>query len=255
MPDALIGHTGFVGGNLARQHRFDAFFNSRNIEELAGQRFDLLVCSGMPAAKWLANREPDKDRAALDRLLRSLTRARAERAVVISTVDVYPQPVEVDEDTPIDPAAQHPYGRHRLMLEEAAAAHFPRVLVVRLPALFGQGLRKNAVYDLLHDNEVHKIHADGSFQFYGLDHLWADIGKASEAGLQRVNFATEPVTIREVAREAFGMEFDNRPATPPARYDFRSRYAHLLGGQDGYLCGRDQVLEELRQFVARERAS
>jgi nucleoside-diphosphate-sugar epimerase len=253
MQDALIGHTGFVGGNLARQHPFAACFNSANVEEISGRHFGLLVCSAMPAAKWLANREPDKDRATLDRLTSCLRRARAERVVVVSTVDVYPSPLGVDEDTPIDPAAQNPYGRHRHLLELAAREHFPTVAVLRLPALFGPGLKKNAVFDLLHGNEVHKVHADGAFQFYNLDHLWADVQKSLANGLALLNVATEPLSVREVAREAFGMAFDNRPVAPPARYDMRSKHAALFGGRGGYLYGRDQVLKELKEFVDRER--
>lgn len=252
MPDALIGHTGFVGGNLARQHRYDAVFNSTNVEEIAGSTFDTLVVSGMPAAKWIANREPDADRATLDRLSKAVRSARAERVVVISTVDVYPNPIDVDEDTPIDPATQHAYGRHRLQLEREVADHFANVLVVRLPALFGPGLKKNAVYDLLHDNEVHKIHSGGVFQFYNLDRLWADIGRA--AGLSLVNFATEPFSVADMAREAFGRTFDNVLPNPPARYDFRSKHAAHFGGSGGYLYGRDQVMTELREYVERAKA-
>ncbi len=255
MPDALIGHTGFVGGNLLRQRPFDELYNSTNVEQIAGRSFGLLVVSALPAAKWLANRDPAGDRAALDRLTGCLRRTTAERVVVMSTVDVYPNPVGVDEDTPIDPAAQHPYGRHRLMLERVAAEHFPRVLVVRLPGLFGTGLKKNAVYDLLHDNEVHKIHSSGVFQFYNLDRLWRDVQTAEAAGLRLVNFATEPVSVRDVARAAFGRDFDNDPGPPPAGYDVRSKHAAAFGGRGGYLYPRDQVLAELRAFVERERGA
>ncbi len=254
MSDALIGHTGFVGGNLARQHRFDACFNSANVEDIAGRSFDTLVVSAMPAAKWIANREPDADRATLERLSAAVRSTTAERVVVVSTVDVYPVPIDVDEDSPIDVAAQHAYGRHRLRLEREIADHFANVLVVRLPALFGPGLKKNAVYDLLNDNEVHKIHSGGVFQFYNLDRLWTDIGRASDAGLLLVNFATEPFSVADMAREAFGREFDNVLPTPPARYDFRTKHAASFGGVGGYLYGRDQVMAELRAFVARERA-
>jgi nucleoside-diphosphate-sugar epimerase len=254
MADALIGHTGFVGSNLARQHEFQACFNTKNIAEIAGGRFDLLVCSGMPAVKWAANRQPWADRASLDRLLGNLRRAEAEQVVVISTVDVYPNPVEVDEDSPINPLAQEPYGKHRHMLEQAVRAHFPRVLILRLGGLFGTGLKKNAVYDLLHNNLVDKIDANGVFQFYSLDHLWADIQKALAEGLELLNVTTEPFSIRDMAKEAFGIDFNNHLPTPPARYDFRSKHAATWGGRDGYLYLREQVMSELRDFVAGERA-
>jgi nucleoside-diphosphate-sugar epimerase len=254
MSHALIGHTGFVGGNLAAQHRFNAWFNSHNIEAVHGQRFDLMVIAAMPAAKWVANGDPAGDRAVLDRLWGCLREAHATTVVVVSTVDVYPHPVGVDEDTAVDPDAQHPYGKHRLMLEQLAAAHFPEVLTVRLPALFGPGLKKNAVYDLLHDNEVHKVHANSVFQFYNLGHLWGHIQTALDAGLSLVNLATEPVSIREVAREAFGFEFANDPGTKPARYDVRTKHAGLFGGSGGYVETRAQVLAGLRAFVTAERA-
>ena len=62
MRAALIGHSGFVGSNLARQTRFDSTYNSSNIESIAGQEFDLLVCAGVRAEKWIANANPDADR-------------------------------------------------------------------------------------------------------------------------------------------------------------------------------------------------
>ncbi|MDB5312098.1 MAG: pyridine nucleotide transhydrogenase [Gemmataceae bacterium] len=253
MPNALIGHTGFVGGNLAAQYRFDTWFNSKNIEAVRGKRFGLLVVSAMPAAMWVANQDADADRGVLNRLWGCLSACRAETVVIVSTVAVYPTPVGVDEDTPIDPAAQTPYGRHRLQLEQLAAEHFPRVLSVRLPGLYGPGLKKNAVYDLLHDHEVHKIPADAVYQFYNLNRLSRDVQTALAAGLSLVNLATEPVSVREVAREAFGVEFLNDPGVPPPRYDVRTNHAAAFGGHDGYLETRGQVLAGLKAFVAAER--
>ena len=52
MSSAIIGNTGFVGSNLIRQRHFDAFYNSKNIET---KSFDLVICAGVPAVKWLAN--------------------------------------------------------------------------------------------------------------------------------------------------------------------------------------------------------
>lgn len=253
MVDAIIGHTGFVGGNIAAQRRFGAWFNSKNIEAIRGQQFGLLVVSAMPAAKWLANRDPVADRAVLERLWDNLAHCRAEEAIIVSTVDVYPTPIGVDEDTFIEPTYQHTYGKHRLELERRAEEHFTKMLAVRLPALYGPGLKKNAVYDLLHGNETHKIPTEGSFQFYNLDRIWQDMETARAAGLALVNFATEPVTMRDVARQAFGFDFANPPQGMPPRYDMRTKHAALFGGQSGYLESRDEVLAGLRAFVAAER--
>jgi nucleoside-diphosphate-sugar epimerase len=254
MTSALIGHTGFVGANLARQFQFDAFFNSKNIEQIAGRSFDLLVVSAMPAAMWIANRDPEADRAVLDRLAGCLVQARAERVAIMSTIAVYPAPIDVDEDSPIDRAAQTTYGRHRFMLEQIIADHFPYTLAARLPNLFGAGLKKNVVFDLLHNNEIHKINSAGVYQYYNLDHLWADVSTALAAQLRVVNFSTEPVSVSEMAREAFDLDFTNDPGGSPARFNMLSKHARLFGGSDGYLYTRRQVLDELRAFVQHERA-
>ena len=254
MRSALIGYTGFIGGNLARQFDFDSLYNSKNIEDIAGRSYDVIICAGTPGAKWLANRDSDGDRAAIDRLFGALRMAEAGRVVYISTIDVYPSALGVDEDTPIEVTHDsQPYGKHRLMLEKAICERFDDCLIVRLPAMFGPGLKKNAIYDLLHNHETHKIHADGIFQFYNVNNLWGDLEVARSAELKLVNFATEPVGIRAIAEHAFGIEFTNDNGSPPARYDMRSVHAAIFGGHDGYLYDRKQILDQLRDYVQVER--
>lgn len=95
--DALIGHSGFVGTTLLRQRRFDACFRSTDIERIRGQRFDTIVCAGIRATKWQANREPDADRLAIQALQAALDDVQCRRFVLISTVDVFERPLGVDE--------------------------------------------------------------------------------------------------------------------------------------------------------------
>lgn len=253
MANALIGSTGFVGGNLLRQTSFEGLYNSKNIESIAGKTYDLVVCAGAPAEKWKANRDPDADRASIGRLTSALEQVNAGQMVLISSADVYPRPVEVDEASEIDAGRAQPYGRHRYGLEVFVSARF-NTLVARLPGLYGQGIKKNIVYDFLHQNRLEAIHAGGVFQFYGLDRLWKDVQTALAAGLRLVNLVTQPVSVAEVAKAAFGVDFDNRPeGMEPARYDIRTRFAETFGGQGGYLETKEQVLAGLAAFVKRQR--
>lgn len=253
MTAALIGHTGFVGGNLQRQTRFDAFFNSKNIETIAGRRFDLLVCAGAPAEKWKANQNPEADRENLQRLQRALESVQALRVVLISTVDVYPVPSRVDESVVPDLKGAMPYGLHRRELELFFEERF-RALIIRMPGLFGVGLKKNVIYDLLHHNRLEAIHADGQFQYYALDRLWNDIQVALKEGWRTLHLTSEPVQVHEVAQVAFGVEFENRRAPLPTAYDVRSRYAKRLGGGPAYLRSKTQILNDIRAFVRRQTA-
>jgi nucleoside-diphosphate-sugar epimerase len=243
---ALIGYTGFVGGNLLRERPFAGRYNSSNIEAIAGMQYDLIVCAGAPAAKWKANQEPLADHACVGRLMAALERVKPLRFVLISTVDVYGQVDGVDEDCP--PSGATPYGRHRLELEQFVRDRFP-ALVVRLPALFGPGLKKNAIYDLMNDNLIHKIDSRSVFQFYNVRRLWRDIRLASGARLSLIHLAPEPVSMADVARRAFGREWVNHLPGRPPNYDLRTKHAALFGGTGGYICHKTSVLAELAEFV------
>ncbi|MEA1650312.1 hypothetical protein UAJ10_14980 [Nitrospirillum sp. BR 11164] len=147
MPDGLIGHTGFVGTNLVAAHTFTGLFNSKNIAELDGKRFDVLVCSAAPATMWAANKDPEGDLQNIRRLLSHIESARAEHFVLISTIAVLANPVGLDESTNHFETSKA-YGRNRRVLEEACAALFQRCHILRLPALFGPGLKKNFLFDI-----------------------------------------------------------------------------------------------------------
>jgi len=253
MANALVGYTGFVGSNLLRQAPFEGRYNSKNVEAIAGQTYDLVVVAGAPAEKWKANRNPEADGKAIGRLTAALEQVNAAQVVLISTVDVYPEPVEVDEGAEIDSEKATPFGRHRFGLEVFLAARF-NTLVLRLPVLYGPGLKKNVLFDLLHEHNLEVVHADSVYQFYGLDRLWADVQAALAARLRVVNLVTEPASVREVAKEAFGMELENRPKeTHPAKYDVRSRFAEQLGGKDGYLLEKAQALADIADFVRKQK--
>lgn len=147
--DALIGHTGFVGGTLDRQHSFSAKFNSANIDTISGQSFDTVVCAAAPGSMLTANRQPERDRAAIEALTERLDRVRARRFVLISSIAVLADFAGGQDEGTQAFQEDLAYGRHRRLLEAFCESRFDDCLVVRLPALFGPGLRKNFVFDLL----------------------------------------------------------------------------------------------------------
>ena len=72
MKDALIGYSGFVGSTLLRQRSFEHLFRSTNIADVRKGRFDLVICAGAPAQKWIANRDPEGDTENISRLIEDL---------------------------------------------------------------------------------------------------------------------------------------------------------------------------------------
>lgn len=146
---ALVGCSGFVGSSLSRQHNFLAQFNSRNVAAASGKLFDTVVCAAAPGSMLEANRLPERDKAAIDKLIEALSRLNAKQFVLVSSIAVlHDLGGHCDESTTRFQEAL-PYGTHRRFLETFCAAHFPRCLIVRLPALFGPGLKKNFIFDVM----------------------------------------------------------------------------------------------------------
>lgn len=253
MASALIGYTGFVGGNFDAQHEFSHKFNTSNINDIDGQEFDLVVSAATYAEMWKINQDPEGDAAQIQGLIDHLRTVKASRFVLISTVGVYRAPNGADEDTPLDTDGLPPYGVNRIPLENFVRDNFEQSLIVRLPGLFGDGLKKNVIFDLMNGNMVEKIHSRGVYQYYDLGNIWKDVSTALEAGLDTINLATEPVRTDELAAYCFGMEgFDQQPeGVKPAFWDMHSKHAALYGGTPPYLYSKQQVLDGIKAFVDR----
>ncbi len=250
MKNALIGFTGFIGSTLARQAQFDDLFNSTNIDDICGRHYASIVCAGAPGIKWKANKFPDEDRASIQALMTALKKTTCEHFILISTIDVYKTPLGVSESTPIITEGLHPYGLHRYELEVFVRQHFTKTLSVRLPAVFGTGLRKNFIFDLLHQNALHLTDCRSAFQFYNLAHLWQDVQTVLPHPIDRINLATPPVTTAQVAKTCFGIDFTNQTEQGAVFYDMHTDHAALFGKSGNYLCTLDEELAQIKAFVA-----
>lgn len=252
MSTALIGYTGFVGSQLERDGEYTEKYRSTNIGDIRGRKFDHVVCAGVQAVKWWANKNPGEDWAGIEKLLEPLREVKAERFTLISSIDVYNPPRGVDEESEISLEGHHAYGLHRLRVEEWVKEHFPNVVVMRLPGLFGPGLKKNVIYDMMQDNMLENVHPGGSFQYYDTRRLANDIDSCWARDVSLLNLASEPVLTSEI-RDAFfpGKELGGSgPA--PAAYDMKSVHAAAWGGGDGYLFSKQQVLGDMQDWLAQE---
>ena len=150
----LVGYTGFVGSNICAKHSFDRVFRSTDIEEAFGGEPDLLVYSGVRAEMFLANQNPEADLEIIKEAIENIKKIAPKKLVLISTIAVYPNPREVDETAAICAEELTAYGRNRYYLEQWVMEHadlFPEgYLIVRLPALYGQNMKKNFIYDYIH---------------------------------------------------------------------------------------------------------
>ncbi len=148
--DMLVGYTGFVGSNLVRSHGFSKLANSKNIADMYGLGPDLLVYSGVPSAMFLANQDPEADLAIMANARENIRRIKPKKVVLVSSIAVYSDSRGCDECSIPSRGDLSAYGQNRLQLENWVKEDMQDTLILRLPALYGEGLKKNFIYDLIH---------------------------------------------------------------------------------------------------------
>ena len=251
MKTAIIGYTGFVGGYLDSHEKFSDRFNSKNIQEIRGDNYECIICAGAPGAKWFANKFPEQDEENINRLIANLEGVKTKKFVLISTVDVYPNPTQVDESSMIESDKLTTYSANRRRLEQFIESNFSDSTIIRLPGLFGRGLKKNLLFDLITQTNLDKLPISGQFQFYDLADLPRDINLILKQGIDLINLVTEPLTVQEIYQEVFQVKGIGNPEVPSPNYDVRTKNAGLFNGKD-YILGKEEVKQKLKSFLQNE---
>jgi nucleoside-diphosphate-sugar epimerase len=254
MKTALIGYTGFVGGNIYNQLEFDDVYNSKNIKEIKGKKYDLVISAGVSAVKWLANQKPKEDWQNIEKLLNLLITAKIKYLVWISTVDVYPNPSDVDEKTYVDYKKAQPYGRNRFLAEEFIRKNFSFYSIVRLPGLFGFGIKKNLIFDIIHDQYNDFVHPESIFQFYNLKNIGSDLKIVIKNEIPLINFATEPISVQEIGRYVLAKKIEGNKNLKKVSYDMKTLYADFFNKTGDYLYKKDEILQEIKNFIEIEKS-
>ena len=188
---------------------FEYYYRSNNIDSITGKEFELVVCAAAPGKKWKANLYPLEDLENIKSLINRLDKISTTTFILISTIDVFSKPNNINENTEIEMTNLQPYGYNRRQLELYVQDNFEKHLIIRLPALVGKGLRKNVLFDLLNNNQIEKIDSRNIFQFYPMINLWKDINLALEENINLVHFSSEPISVNEICSICLGNDFKN----------------------------------------------
>ena len=194
--DLLVGSTGFVGGNLLAKHTFAAECHSSDITAQYGTRPDLCVYAGVPAAMFLANADPEADLAVMRAARENIRQIAPKRLVLISSIAVLADSRGVYEDSPAqDTEALPAYGKNRLQLERWVREDFPDALIVRLPALYGAGIRKNFLFDL-HTITPAMLRPEKYSELAAKSPLVKSAYTLADNGFYKLNGTTDPPALR-----------------------------------------------------------
>ena len=145
----LVGYNGFVGSNILRQMNFDYLYNSKNINDAFNTKPDLCIYAGVKSMKFYANKNPIEDYNHILETIENIKKINPKRLILISTIDVFDILEKVDEKHQIKDENLQPYGKNRRILEKWVEENIESYNIVRLPALYGNGLKKNFLFDLM----------------------------------------------------------------------------------------------------------
>lgn len=157
---AIVGK-GAVGSAVMRS--LDEFnvnydsYDSSNIEKIFNNHYDLLIYSGVNASKYHADRNPIDDKLHCLRAYDIFKNIYAEEKILISTIDA---------SSSFEQSSA--YGDNRRLLEMKILQDkelLDNSKILRLPALYGSTVKKNAWYDsikgadsiVLNDDLLNKI--------------------------------------------------------------------------------------------------
>ena len=224
--NAVIGHTGFIGGILKKSVIGD-YFNSKNIEDLKNKSYDTIYCAGVSAQKFYANRYPDEDKKKIDNLLQNIHGVKCKKFILISTISIY------DDES---------YGINRKEFEKNLIDLFgDKLLIVRLPAVYGEGMKKNLLFDMLNNKLFSKINLHDKYQWYNVENIKTDINKIKDSSKRIVEFFPEPIS-NEILISLFDKHFEFIS-------DMDSAYIQNIIPSDGYYYSSDIVIKKLKKFI------
>ena len=222
----VLGGTGFVGAAFVRQCQklghAGTVIHSQNYAAFKGRSCELLVNANGNSKKFVATEKPEEDfRASVVSVMDSLRDFACRDYLYLSSVDVYADPSNPEttgEDTVLDPAHQSNYGLHKTEAERLVRHYAPRWLILRLGGMLGPGLKKNPVFDLLHDVPL-RVDEASEYQYIPVDLVaelalqLADLGRWSEI-FNVCGVGT--VRLREI-REWLGRERPDATGTGPCQ--------------------------------------
>lgn len=172
----IIGGNGFVGSAFRRyceKNQLEHVVLTRqNYDNYVGKGCDILINSNGNSKKFFATKNPREEfMASVVSVMDSLRDFNFKTYVYLSTSDVYPDCSSQEltrENSEIDVEKQSIYGFHKYIAEQYVIHAAKEWLIVRQGGFVGQGMKKNAIFDILNTGKLW-VNPESEFQFIRTD--------------------------------------------------------------------------------------
>ena len=187
---ALIGYKGFVGSAIARKFKArDIEFvgiDRSNFEKKSEIEFDIIINSAMPSKRFWAKNNPLEDFKSTVMLTAKLFyNWKYKKIIQISSVSARCQ-------------LDHIYGKNKKCAEELVLTD-QNNLIIRLGAMYGSGLDKGALFDIINNKMVY-VSEKSTYNFIDVD-VAADliIDNIENCGIKEIG-AKDEISLKEIAK-------------------------------------------------------
>lgn len=264
---ALIGYTGFVGSNIyvRASNRIEGVYDTQNVEKAYGLEPDVLVFAALRSDRQLAARAPYEDYERVLEAQRNIKKINPAKLVLISTTDVYKNPVGVDEENSVfavgsdradktEKTGVIPYSLNRYYFEEWARKNYPELLIMRLARPYGLNPKNNFLKDFTDESFIKQLDSKSKYQLYPLSRIWEDIQTALAEKLPVVNLTSEPLSAAEIYQSLTGKTIKAASEKENAKKlliteDVMTIHADKFGGSGNYICSKKEILGSIKQFA------
>ena len=239
----VIGASGFIGTNFMDNFPAAVPISREHLESSQVIELDTLVIAAPGARKYEINQNPEVDRENIIRLLEQITRSiRTRRITLFSTIDVYKLPIEVNEDSEI--RTDLSYGGNRALFEIEIRNLAPVVNIRRLPGLFGPGLKKNLIFDLINNrqDQLSNYSSESIFQYIHIDEA---IKLGVEESLEQheiLNVVTPPIKVSDIV--SLPMNYEPKSVS----YNVMTKHH-----SKNYFLEKTDVIDAIQSFVSKQR--
>jgi nucleoside-diphosphate-sugar epimerase len=252
----LLGGAGFVGSGFAREleraGRPFEIITRQNYDQFVGRNCELLINANGNSSKLLGRTDPKAEfRASVLSVRDSLVDFSFGTYMYLSTGDVYPASPSSEhtaEASDIDIATQSHYGFHKYLAEQCVRHSAARWLIIRQGGFVGPGMKKNAVFDVLHGDKTW-VHPDTRFQYIHTDDsARACLALVDEGAINDVYNVTArgSISVREVM-ELSGRIVAGPDDVAPTTFEISiTKAAELVSLPTTYDCVHRYLAEEGR---------
>jgi len=213
----LLGHNGFVGSAFARYFKKNrikfAGIDRENYEDFRGKKCNVFINAGGSSKKRLAEHDPKKDfELNVLSTFNTLHDFHFNKYVLLSSVDVYNEasdPRKNTEDTAIDTSTLSNYGMSKFICEQLVRKYCSRWLIFRLGGMIGEGLKKNAIYDLINTGTLY-VNPRSEYQYINTEEVASIVHRLSRKKKEIFNLCGDGTVRLEDVAKIIGTTLDRK---------------------------------------------